>query len=51
MYSELVRKLGVEDRSELVAGDARGQGSPIVNGHGNGRESAAGAPGGSAHES
>lgn len=30
--SELVRKLGVEDRSELVAADARGQGSPNGNG-------------------
>ncbi len=49
--SELVRKLGVENRSELVAGDAWGQGSPIVNGHGNGRESAAAARDGSAHES
>lgn len=30
--SELVRKLGVEDRSELVAADAWGQGSPNGNG-------------------
>ena len=48
--SELVRKLGVEDRSELIAGDGWGQGSPIVNGNGNGSDAAAERDG-SAHES
>jgi len=49
--SELVRKLGVDDRSELIAGDAWGQGSLVVNGHGNGHESAVGPRDGSAHGS
>jgi DNA-binding NarL/FixJ family response regulator len=49
--SELVRKLGVEDRTELVAGDAWGRGSSIGNGNGNGRGPALSARDGSARES
>ena len=49
--SELVHKLGVEDRSELVAGEAKGEGSPIVNGGGDVRNAAAGTSGGSVHRS
>ena len=46
--SELVRKLGVEDRSELVAGDARGEGARSSTAMAT-AASAAGTPGGSAH--
>lgn len=48
--SELVRKLGVEDRSELIAGDGWGQRGPTGNGNGNGNDAAA-ARDGSAYES
>ena len=43
--SELVRKLGVEDRSELIAAEGPDQRTPFVNGNGHGRGPATGRAG------